>query len=98
MPLQPKAKSSGIGFIEFAVSEDQGWRDLAALFAQLGFRKTGNHRSKAVERWSQGNIELVINCEPTVLRIRTYVTHGPGVCAIALDVDDAGLPCSGRRR
>ena len=39
-------------------SEAEG-RDLIALFGQLGFRKTGAHRSKDVERWSQGNIELV---------------------------------------
>src|SRR5271169_6785390 len=58
--LQPKARSRGVGFIEFAVSEAKA-RDLAALLGQLGFRKTGSHRSKDVERWSQGDIELVIN-------------------------------------
>ena len=59
------------------------------LFGQLGFRKTGSHRSKDVERWSQGNIELVINCEPDGFAHSHYITHGPGVCAIAIDVDDA---------
>ena len=59
------------------------------LSGQLGFRKTGSHRSKNVERWSQGNIELVINCEPDGFAI-DYIAHGPGVCAIAIDVDDAG--------
>src|SRR4051794_1285640 len=88
VPLQPKAKSRGVGFIEFAVSEEKA-RDLAALFGQLGFRKTGAHRSKDVERWSQGNIELVINCEPDGFAHSHYITHGPGVCAIAIDVDDA---------
>ena len=60
------------------------------LFGQLGFRKTGSHRSKDVERWSQGNIELVINCEPDGFAHSHYLTHGPGVCAIAIDVDDVG--------
>ena len=87
--LQPKARSRGVGFIEFAVSEAKA-RDLAALFGQLGFRKTGAHRSKDVERWSQGNIELVINCEPDGFAHSHYITHGPGVCAIAIDVDDVG--------
>ncbi|MGC2317986.1 MAG: TIM barrel protein [Bradyrhizobium sp.] len=87
--LQPKGHSRGVGFIEFAVNEAKS-RDLSTLFGQLGFRKTGSHRSKDVERWSQGNIELVINCEPDGFAHSHYITHGPGVCAIAIDVDDAG--------
>jgi 4-hydroxyphenylpyruvate dioxygenase len=87
--LQPKSVSRGVGFIEFAVNETRAV-DLAALFGQLGFRKAGAHRSKDVERWSQGGIELVINCEPDGFAHSHYITHGPGVCAIAIDVDDAG--------
>ena len=86
--LAPKARSHGVGFIEFAVNETKAVA-LADLFGQLGFRKTGLHRSKAVERWSQGGIELVINCESDGFAHSHYVTHGPGVCAIALDVDSA---------
>jgi 4-hydroxyphenylpyruvate dioxygenase len=86
---QPKARSRGFGFIEFAVSEAKS-KELSTLFSQLGFRKTGSHRSKDVERWSQGNIELVINCEPDGFAHTHYITHGPGVCAIAIDVDDVG--------
>ena len=87
--LQPKAQSRGVGFVEFAVDEAKA-RNLSALFGQLGFRKTGSHRSKDVERWSQGHIELVINCEPDGFAHSHYVTHGPGVCAIAIDINDAG--------
>jgi 4-hydroxyphenylpyruvate dioxygenase len=87
--LQPTTQSGGVGFIEFAISDAKAG-DLAALFQQLGFHKTGSHRSKDVARWSQGDIELVINCEPDGFAHSHYVTHGPGVCAIAIDVDDAG--------
>lgn len=87
--LQPKAHSRGVGFVEFAVDEVRA-AELSALLGQLGFHKTGSHRSKAVERWSQGHIELVINCEPDSFAHSHYVTHGPGVCAIAIDVDDSG--------
>jgi 4-hydroxyphenylpyruvate dioxygenase len=86
--LEPKAQSRGVGFVEFAVNEAKAG-DLAGLFGQLGFRKTGEHRSKAVERWSQGKVELVINCEADGFAHSHYITHGPGVCAIALDVDSA---------
>lgn len=88
-PLVPKAVSRGTGFVEFAVNETKA-AELARLFEQLGFRRTGRHRSKSVERWSQGKVELVINCETDGFAHSHYVTHGPGVCAIALDVDDAG--------
>ena len=84
----PKVKSRGVSFIEFAVNATKA-AALATLFGQLGFRKTGQHRSKAVERWSQGSIELVINCNPTGFAHSHYVTHGPGVCAIGLDVADS---------
>jgi 4-hydroxyphenylpyruvate dioxygenase len=87
--LQSRATSRGVGFVEFAVSEEKA-KNLAALLAQLGFRKTGVHRSKDVERWSQGHIELVINCEPDGFAHSHYLTHGAGVCALAIDVDDAG--------
>ncbi|WP_441228675.1 bifunctional sugar phosphate isomerase/epimerase/4-hydroxyphenylpyruvate dioxygenase family protein [Tardiphaga sp. 20_F10_N6_6] len=83
--LQPKTSTRGVGFIEFAVNETKA-TDLATLVSQLGFHKTGAHRSKDVERWSQGAIELVINSEPDGFAHSHYVTHGPGVCAIALDV------------
>jgi 4-hydroxyphenylpyruvate dioxygenase len=87
--LQSKAASRGVGFVEFAVDEAKG-RELSALFGQLGFRKTGSHRSKEVERWSQGDIELVVNCELDGFAHSHYITHGPGVCAVAINVDDAG--------
>jgi len=87
--LQPKARSRGVGFVEFAVDESNA-ENLSVLFGQLGFRKTGSHRTKNVERWSQGDIELVINCEPDGFAHSHYITHGPGVCAIAIDIDDAG--------
>ena len=91
--LVPRAQSRGVGFVEFAVNETKATA-LAEMFHQLGFRRTGQHRSKAVERWSQGAIELVINCDPEGFAHSHYITHGPGVCAIALDVDDAASALS----
>jgi 4-hydroxyphenylpyruvate dioxygenase len=85
--LPPRAASRGIGFVEFAIDEDAAGR-LAALFRQLGFRRTGRHASKSVERWSQGAIDFVINSETDGFAHAHYISHGPGVCAIALVVDD----------
>ncbi|MBR1216579.1 sugar phosphate isomerase/epimerase and 4-hydroxyphenylpyruvate domain-containing protein [Bradyrhizobium sp. U87765 SZCCT0131] len=84
--MPPREASRGVGFIEFAVNEDKA-EDLATLLGQIGFRQTGQHRSKAVQRWTQGSIDLVVNCEAHGFAHSHYVTHGAGVCAIALEVD-----------
>ena len=97
-PLAPKAQEPRRRLHRIRRQRDQGRASSPRLFGQLGFRKTGKHRSKAVERWSQGKVELVINCETDGFAHSHYVTHGPGVCAIALDVDDAGQPWRAPRR
>jgi len=86
--LAPKSPTLGTGFLEFAVNETKA-AELSTWLGQLGFRKTGSHRSKEVARWSQGSIDLVVNSEPDGFAHSHYVTHGAGVCAIALDVGNA---------
>src|SRR6185312_11817107 len=63
--------------------------ELGTFFAGLGFRKAGQHKSKAVTRWTQGAINLVINQEKEGFAHSHYITHGPSVCAIGLKVDSA---------
>jgi 4-hydroxyphenylpyruvate dioxygenase len=86
--IPPRAKCLGVEFIEFAVGEDQA-ADLAGLFTGLGFRKVGQHKSKAATRWSQGGINLVLNADQEGFAHSYQVTHGPSVCAICLRVEDA---------
>jgi 4-hydroxyphenylpyruvate dioxygenase len=85
--LPPRTATLGVGFIEFAVDQAQG-EELTNLLSQLGFVLTGKHRSKKVEHWSQGGIDLVVNYEQTGFAHSHYITHGSGVCAIAVKVDD----------
>ena len=85
--LPARTATRGVGFIEFAVDQAHG-ADLTHLLTQLGFRLTGKHRSKNVEHWAQGDIDLVVNYEQTGFAHSHYITHGSGVCAIAVRVDD----------
>ena len=55
----------------------------------LGFRNVAHHKSKAVSRWTQGAINLVINKEKEGFAHSHYITHGPSVCAIGLKVESA---------
>lgn len=88
-PLLPeRGRCRGIEFIEFAASEEDAQR-LSALFGALGFHLAGRHISKDVAWWRQGGINLVINAEKEGFAHASYLTHGPGVCAIGLRVDDA---------
>jgi 4-hydroxyphenylpyruvate dioxygenase len=87
-PLPPRSRCLGVEFIEFAV-DDRTAEELARFFAGLGFRYVGQHKSKAVARWSQGAINLVINQEKEGFAHSHYIMHGPSVCAIGLKVESA---------
>jgi 4-hydroxyphenylpyruvate dioxygenase len=86
--LPPRAHCRGVDFIEFAMDESAGATFERAL-AALGFAKAGVHKSKAVTRWRQGGINLVVNCEKEGFAHSFNITHGSSVCAMALNVDDA---------
>jgi len=85
--ISARAKVSDTAFVEFAVDQTHA-APLAKLLRELGFRLTGRHRSKAVERWSQGDINLLINSSDNSFARSHYLTHGSGACAIALEVDN----------
>ncbi len=85
--MPDRAPCIGVEFIEFALDEEPA-HELAALFAALGFRQTGTHRSKAVTRWSQGGVNLIVNTEKDGFAQSHAIMHGPGVCALALRVAD----------
>lgn len=87
--LPPRARCRGIDFVEFAMDESAAAVFESAL-AALGFAKAGVHKSKAVTRWCQGDINLVVNCEKEGFAHSFNITHGSSVCAMALKVDDAG--------
>ena len=86
--LPPRAACSGVEFVEFAVDE-RGVPAFERMLAGLGFRKAGLHRSKAVTRWRQGGINIVVNAESEGFAHSFHITHGTSVCAMALRVDDA---------
>jgi 4-hydroxyphenylpyruvate dioxygenase len=54
----------------------------------LGCALVAQHRSKAVTRWAQGGINLVINGEPEGFASSFDQVHGASVCAIGLRVTD----------
>lgn len=85
--LPPRVDVRGVEFIEFAASDDET-EALGAMLAALGFAPTARHRRKAVTRWQQGDINIVVNSEPEGLAHAFDAVHGPSVCALGLRVTD----------
>jgi len=86
--LPPRTKCHGVDFVEFAFDE-AGADAFEKSLAALGFTKAGVHKSKAVARWRQGDIDLVVNSDKEGFAHSFNITHGPAVCALSLKVDDA---------
>jgi len=85
--MPPRVYVRGVEFIEFAANDEEA-HALGAMLGALGFVPTSKHRRKAVTRWQQGDINIVLNCEPEGLAHSFDAVHGASVCAIGLTVDD----------
>jgi 4-hydroxyphenylpyruvate dioxygenase len=83
LPIQ----TGGVAFVEFAVSEEMA-PTLGRFFQALGFQQTGQHRSKEVGLWQQGQINLILNAEPGSFAQAYNQVHGTSVCAVAVLVDE----------
>ncbi|UYO00281.1 MAG: sugar phosphate isomerase/epimerase and 4-hydroxyphenylpyruvate domain-containing protein [Devosia sp.] len=88
--IPPLPQTGGLAFIEFAADEENA-RSLEQVLRHLGFRKTGQHRNKAVRRYTQGEINIVVNCEREGMAHSAFVLRGLTAYAIGVSVDDAGL-------
>ncbi len=79
---------SGVSFIEFATrGNDAG--ALASLLSSMGFSHVGNHVSKQVALWQQGDIRVVLNTETSGFANSAYMTHGTTICDVGLSVGSA---------
>jgi 4-hydroxyphenylpyruvate dioxygenase len=85
--LSPNATVHGVDFIEIAASPKEA-AQFEPMLKSLGFRHAGRHRNKAVDRWRQGDINIVINSQPRGFAESYDLAYGASVCAIGLLVDD----------
>ncbi len=77
---------NGFEFVEFA-SPKAGL--LEPVFKKLGFTKIASHRSKDVDLYRQGDINFVVNSEPTSHAAYFAQEHGPCACGLAFRVHDS---------
>lgn len=86
--LPPRVHATGLEFVEFA-TDDAAHCELTGILGSLGFRRERRHRTKAVELWRQGAVNIVINSEARGFASRARAEHGPCVCDMGLRVRDA---------
>ena len=77
---------NGFEFVEFTGPDPEA---LADLFVAMGFTHVGTHRSKNVRRYAQGDINFILNMEPSGQVADFREQHGPSANAMAFRVEDA---------
>jgi 4-hydroxyphenylpyruvate dioxygenase len=76
----------GFEFVEFTGPDPEA---LADLFGRLGFTHVGNHRSKNVRHYAQGDVNFILNMEPAGQAAVFREAHGPSANGMAFRVKDA---------
>jgi 4-hydroxyphenylpyruvate dioxygenase len=76
----------GFEFVEFTGPDPDA---LADLFEKMGFTHVGTHKSKNVRRYAQGDINFILNMEPSGQVAGFREEHGPSANAMAFRVEDA---------
>ena len=78
--------TDGFEFVEYTAEDPE---QLRTLFARMGFPIVARHRSKNVTLHRQGDINFIINAEPSGFGQQFARAHGPSACAMAFRVKDA---------
>ncbi len=78
--------TDGFEFVEFTSDEPER---LKGLFELMGFVAVSRHRSKNVLRFAQGDINFILNMEPSGQPAAFRQQHGPSANAMAFRVRDA---------
>jgi 4-hydroxyphenylpyruvate dioxygenase len=76
----------GIEFIEFATSRPQA---LGGVLETMGFRPIARHRSREVELYRQGSMNLIVNSQTADIPRTVEPVEWPIISAVAFRVRDA---------
>jgi 4-hydroxyphenylpyruvate dioxygenase len=76
----------GLEFIEFATSKPQA---LGGVLEAMGFRPIARHRSREVELYRQGTMNVIVNSQPADVPRTVQPVERPIISAFAIRVRDA---------
>jgi 4-hydroxyphenylpyruvate dioxygenase len=78
--------TDGFEFVEYTAPDPELLR---RVFDRMGFPAVAKHRSKNVTLHRQGDINFIINADPSSYAQQFAKAHGPSACAMAFRVKDA---------
>ena len=84
--LQNPLGFDGIEYIEFATSRPQA---LGGVLEAMGFRPIARHRSREVELYRQGTMNIIVNAQPADVPRTVQPVERPVISAFAVRVRDA---------
>jgi 4-hydroxyphenylpyruvate dioxygenase len=87
MPHDNPLGLDGFEFVEFTSPDPEA---MAGLFTGLGFTHVGDHKSRNVRRYAQGDINFLLNMDEAGQAADFRAAHGPSASAMAFRVKDAG--------
>ena len=76
----------GFEFVEFTSPDPEA---LAGLFTRLGFAHVGNHRSRNIRHYAQGDINFLLNMDEAGQAAEFRQAHGPSASGMAFRVRNA---------
>lgn len=77
---------NGFSFVEFAAPDAA---ILHALFVRMGFSAVAKHKSKAITRYRQGDVNYLVNEQQNSFASSFADAHGPCACGFAIRVADS---------
>ncbi len=86
--LPPRIEVQGVAFIEFGTDENEA-EALGHQLKSMGFLHVGNHVSKKLKLWQQGEIRILLNTEKTGFSHSSFVANGTSICDIGVLVNNA---------
>jgi 4-hydroxyphenylpyruvate dioxygenase len=86
--MPPRSQVNGFGFVEFATRDGEA-EQLVEMLRSMGFSHSGDHVSKAVTLWQQGDVRVILNKQSSGFAGAAYNMHGTNICDVGLRVDDA---------
>ena len=86
MPHDNPLGLDGFEFVEFTSPDPEA---LGELFRRLGFAHRSDHKVKKVRHYAQGDINFLLNMEPTGHAENFRGAHGPSASAMAFRVENS---------
>ena len=82
-------KTDGFAWLEYTVPSEAEKKSLGALFESMGFAHVGQHKTRDISWYQQGDIIFLINLNASKIATSFATIHGASVSGMAFKVHNA---------